>query len=87
MSTMTGPTRRPRNQATVGLFAKVTPEAKAYVDRWSTTANVNLWEILEALIFEAAREEGPDGLPSGLGFEAQAALDVPAVAERGGAAA
>lgn len=87
MSTMTGPARRPRNQASVGLFTKVTPEAKALVDRWASTANVNLWEILEALIFAAEKAEGSDGLPAGFGFEAQPTLDVPASAERGGAAA
>jgi hypothetical protein len=86
MSTMTGPTRRPRNQATVGIFTKVTPEAKACVDRWASTANVNLWEILEALIFDAQKVEGPDGLPSGFGFVAQPTLDVSATAERGAAA-
>lgn len=84
---MTGAARRPRNQETVGIFTKVTPEAKACVDRWSATANVRVWEILEALIFAAEKLEGPDGLPEGFGFEAQPALDVPVPTERGGAAA
>ena len=64
----TGPARRPRHQETVGLFVNVTPEAKQIVDRWASTAHVNLWEIVEALIFTAHRTEGPQGLPPELGF-------------------
>lgn len=64
----TTPTRRPRHQPKAGVFVQIAPEAKDALDDWARKANVNRWEIVEALILSAQRNEGADGLPRRLGL-------------------
>lgn len=82
----TGPNRRPRNAQTAPLFVKVSPEAKDIVDRWARTANVNLWEVVEAAILQLHSTETDAGLPEMFPFDPQPTLDVDPT-ERSAAAA
>jgi len=72
----TGPVRRPRNAEAVPLFVKVSPEAKAIADGWARTANVNLWEVVEAAILQLHSTETDAGLPERFPFDPQPTLDV-----------